>query len=154
MNEQVIANFKKKLSIELETTTNDEAQLISNMVDSAAGGGGGSSVPVFTITPSNEWHGGDYSVNIVFGGDSYNGSILIVPGIDALASTNGIIYFDYTEENGTVSHNLVPGYHTGITGQASGTYYVEENVVAVLISFDGSVMPAISSADYIHYTDK
>lgn len=38
MNEQILANFKKKLSIELETTTNEEAQLISNIVDSASAG--------------------------------------------------------------------------------------------------------------------
>lgn len=38
MNETVLANFKKKLSIELETTTNDEATLISNIVDSASAG--------------------------------------------------------------------------------------------------------------------
>lgn len=38
MNNTELANFKKKLSIELETTTSDEAQLISNIVDSASAG--------------------------------------------------------------------------------------------------------------------
>lgn len=41
MTEQELAAFKAKLVYQLDTTTNEEAQLISDMVDAAAGGGGG-----------------------------------------------------------------------------------------------------------------
>lgn len=43
-------NLKKQMVVKLGTTTNTEAQLISNMVDNAAGGGGGGiNNPVLTI---------------------------------------------------------------------------------------------------------
>lgn len=41
MNQEILDNFKRQMAIKLDTTTNNEAEVISNMVDGALSGKGG-----------------------------------------------------------------------------------------------------------------
>ena len=51
MTEQELAKFKAKLVYLLDTSTDEEAQLISDLVDVAAGGGSGYSVTRTIVAP-------------------------------------------------------------------------------------------------------
>lgn len=157
MNNTELANFKKKLSIELETTTNDEAQLISNIVDSAAGGGGGGAGvagyilhPVeVELSPIKAKMQGEGLVTI----NGYTSEGLTDTSIFA-SDTNAYVLMIYSE---TEEMNIyVDGYFAIESGDIDPTtipsdeYYLEGGVT-VLLAFNGEQMYSIiPSADVIH----
>jgi hypothetical protein len=150
MNNTELAQFKNKLAIKLDTTTNEEAELVGGMVDNAAGGGGG----VISIVPQ-------YVDDVFFplyantgeGISEITVTVCTVEGLTDLSMfasrTKGYV-FSILNDN---QWRIPAGYRTVVSGDIDpsqvsvSAHYIEGGIVC--LTFPTSGLMIIPSTDVI-----
>lgn len=160
MNSAELANFKNKLAIKLDTTTNEEAQLVSSMVDNASGGGGGAGVAGYILHPvEHEFEGRIYAKlspdeePVGLPGMLYTSEGLTDTSIFA-SNINAYVLMIYDENK---NMNVYVDEYTGALTEyidpatiSSADYYVDSDVCILSVVVGENMYLIIPSLDVIH----
>ena len=116
MDQEILDNFKRQMAIKLDTTTNNEAEIISNMVDGALSGKGGNDPELESLKKQ---------MVIKLGATTNQDAQIISNMVDNAAGGSG--------GGGGIAYKSVFGPITDEV-QPSGGYYIIENYDADVIA--------------------